>query len=106
MALEQVKFDQGEYPYPAKGSAPEPAPAAPAQSYAQPPTLEAVKAAGFTDEAAANRIVERETAKAAAGVFPYGPNSDPALWGEMLPDQAEQASDSGTLGKKNGKKSN
>jgi hypothetical protein len=80
--LETVKFNQGEYPYPAKTAAP--VPAGPAVvSYPEPPTLEQVMAAGYK-KPAADKIVATELKKAAAGVFPYGPTADPKYWGGDL----------------------
>lgn len=72
VAAETVKFNQGEYPYPAINAAAE----APAQTVTvtqtvTPPTVEMIIKAGYTQDAA-EKLYAIEQAKAAAGEFPYG----------------------------------
>jgi hypothetical protein len=95
--LETVKFNQGEYPYPPKVAAvPEPivqSVAAPAKL--QPPTIEALMAAGHS-KAAAQRVVNAENAKYAAGEFPYGDKlPGPKTRSTGITEEAGDESDTG-----------
>ena len=83
---ETVMFNQGEYPYPPLSARIPAAPVAaePKQQFAIPPTLAEVMAAGYSEEVAKG-IVEREQARAADGIFPYGTKTDPASWAQPAP---------------------